>query len=180
MRIVITGGSGVGKSEVVAELSRRGYIIIGETARFILERIKKPMQDFSEEEKTKLQQQILDLQDERESYFDNSKETIFQDRSQIDAYVFSKFFGIDKLIKFDFEKFSKRYYGFVFILEPLKNFVNDSIRWETENERNQIHSSCIETYNALGYTTVFVPPLSISERANYIISQLELLKPKDI
>ena len=57
----------------------------------------------------------------------------------------------------------------VFILPPWKViYTNDAERWQTYEEAVHLYTSIRETYQALGFTLIEVPPASIENRMAFI------------
>lgn len=171
MKIVISGGSGIGKTSVIEELASRGYLIIPETARLLLAKPQyKKFNSLYLEEKAEFQKELIKKQEKREDIFDEVDEMIFLDRSIMDVIAFSTFLNV--LENITVPRILRDRYDFVFILDPLPNY-KPTGRWETEEQRNNIHRLCINIYKEFGYDVVFVPVLPVKERVDFILKYIK-------
>ena len=100
-------------------------------------------------------------------------ENYFFDRSSIDciAYLKANKLGITTEITQIIKQcvFNKQVFITPFWEEI---YINDGERMEDIKAAINIESSIIETYKSLGYTLVKVPKLSVSERVNFILSNI--------
>jgi predicted ATPase len=65
------------------------------------------------------------------------------------------------------------YHQTVFILPPWPEiYINDSERWQTYPESEQLYWGIMETYKSLNCNLIEVPRLTVSERANFIINYI--------
>lgn len=171
MKVVITGGPCSGKSTLIAELKRRGFSVIEEIARSILEETGAPL---TLEDKERLQLQIIRKQKELESkikYLD----ILFLDRGLLDVRAYCNLLlGYVPQEVLDITNLSS--YQAVFILEQLP-FINDGLRLEKSNEEaKKIHFALLKAYKSQGYFTITVPVMPLNERVNFILSQVQNMK----
>lgn len=170
---IITGGPGFGKTELINELRRSGYLCSGEFARELIEHQQKIGGDLLPWKSPKLfQEEILRL---RKYFYDSvpDKTTAFADRGIPDQLAFAKYkgFGTPEILKESAEKY--RYALQVFVTPPWHEiFVNDSTRSESYDEAIRIHQSILETYSGLNYQIIELPLIPVNERINYILQTI--------
>jgi predicted ATPase len=168
-KYVLTGGPGIGKTTVLNILTERGYKIIPEAARLIIEEEKnkdsealpwKNLQLFQEKvaaEQIKLESKIID-------------EQVFLDRGLIDNHGYCTHKKVPTP-KVALEEGRGRY-NKVFILDRIPGYKTDESRFEDEKTAKEIHSAIIQSYLDFGYDIVTVPVLPPEERADFIINNI--------
>jgi len=165
-RFVLTGGPSVGKTSVIEELAARGYAVVRETARDVIEEQKaRDSEVLPWRDKPAFQRRVLQIQLDREAAVSGSP--VFLDRGVPDGIAYLL---LDDLPVFPalLESARGRYTG-VFLLEPPVPYRQDAVRFEDEETAQRIHDLVIRTYRDLGYTTVTVPPRSVAERASLVL-----------
>jgi len=171
---IITGGPGVGKTTLLDELKNRGYKCVPEVARNIIKEQMDtdgdalPWGDTKKYADLMLSRSICDFERLYES-----DEVYFFDRGIPDTYGYEVLMGFE--ISRNLLDVTKkyRYNPMAFILPPWKEI------YKTDNERKQDFNIAVETYHvmyktyeALGYTPIEVPRLSISQRADFVIDKI--------
>ena len=166
MKVVLTGGSSVGKTSAIRLLDNLGYNVIGESARDVLEDRKDKTVD-TYEIKTR-QRLIYELQLSNESRFNG---VLFLDRGLIDIVAFSKYLtGIVPL--YVNHKDLRERYDVVCALDRLP-FVSDGTRIEeSQKEAETLHSAVIQEWSNYGYSPISIPVLPLKERVNFILSKI--------
>jgi predicted ATPase len=173
---IITGGPGFGKTELIGELKRSGYLCSDEFAREIIEHQKKMGGDLLPWKNPKLfQEEILRL---RTDFYDSvPDQTIaFADRGIPDQMAFARYkgFGTPEILKLSAEKY--RYAPQVFVTPPWAGiYVNDSIRTEKFEDALLIHQSILETYSGLNYQIIELPLFSVTERVTFMLKTIKNL-----
>lgn len=170
-RYVIAGGPGIGKSTLIEILASRGYAIIPETARIVIEeeKIKKsdalPWKDVQRFQELVAKRQI---RTERES----KAEVAFLDRGVIDGVAYCKLAGVlvPKILLEHLKKAPR--YDKVFILDPLPAYDKNDVRWEPQDVQIKTHKMIVDTYKKFGYKTIAVPVLPPEKRADFIIKAI--------
>jgi predicted ATPase len=168
-RIVLTGAPGTGKSSVCEELERRGYKIIEEPARTLIEYLRKnDPKSLPSNDRNKFQELV------EEKNVDNFLENKsgFFDRSLVDEIGFRSFYNRDipdRLI----EDCNKYRYDFVFIFPPWKEiFKNDSVRRETYQETSDLHHEIYKSYKSVGYSPIEMPKSDVNSRVDFILKKI--------
>lgn len=168
-RFVLSGGPGVGKTTVINILKNRGYVVVPETARLVIEKEQDrgsdilPWKDLFKFQETVALEQMVREDDIR-------GDNIFFDRSLVDGHAYCLLGGVSspKIIS---EKARSRYRQ-VFILDPLNTYETDSARHENEFTAKVVHQAIIEAYFYFGYSPIMVPVLDPEVRADYIIDNI--------
>ena len=173
---IITGGPGFGKTELICELKRLGYLCSDEFAREIIDRQQKIEGDLLPWKNLKLfQEEILRL---RKDFYDSvpDKTIAFADRGIPDQLAFARYkgFGTPEILKESAEKY--RYASQVFVTPPWSEiYVNDYIRFETFEDAALIHQSILETYSGLNYQIIELPLFSVTERVTFMLKTIKNL-----
>jgi len=169
-RFVLSGGPGVGKTTVINILKEKGYLVVPETARIIIEEEKiKDSDVLPWKDLFKFQEQVALRQLEEEEKI-NSNQAAFFDRSLIDGYAYCVLgnVNIPQLIT---ENAWGRY-DLIFFLAPLSQYENDDVRYEDEEGARAVHLAIREAYDHFGYQVVDIPLLSPVERVDLILDNL--------
>jgi predicted ATPase len=168
-RYIITGGPGIGKTTVIEILASKGYRIVPEAARMVIEEEEIKGSDVLPWVNLQKFQEVVA---ERQMYFEetNRDQITIHDRGIIDGFAYSSLGGVKhpEII----EKLGRGRYEKVFILDPLPFYVDDPSRRETREEGLKIHDAIIKAYSFFDYSLIIVPVLSPEERVDFIISHL--------
>ncbi|MBU0466094.1 MAG: ATP-binding protein [Nanoarchaeota archaeon] len=168
MRVVISGGPCSGKSTLIRELGNKGYAVMKEVARKVLD--TKGTREVSVD----LQMEIASRQIECENEL-NDGEITFLDRGLVDVMVYSNHFlgGLPNVLEgFQF----RNRYDVVFIPDRLP-FEDDGLRIESGEEHAQaLHDEVWKAYEDCGYDVERVPVMPLEERVDYIIDHLKKVK----
>lgn len=171
---VITGGPGVGKTSLLEELKRRGYPYVPEVAREI---IKNQMETNGDALPWKNRKTYSDLMLARsiETYKEAlAVDTIlFFDRGIPDTSAYERLIGLAYNEALETAVREYRYNKTVFILPPWKEI------YQTDTERKQDFREAVDTYHIMratykeaGYSLITLPPASVEERAEFVLSKL--------
>jgi predicted ATPase len=166
---VITGGPGVGKTTVLELLAERGYGIVPEAARMIIEEETIRGSDvlpFKNLEKFQAAVAEKQLQNEAAARAPIN----FLDRSIVDGYaycVIGKIPPPEAMLKSARERYEK-----VFMLEPLDKYVQDEIRYEDGRLAKRIHDEIVKAYAHFGYAPIIVPVMAPEQRVAFILDKL--------
>ena len=172
-KYIITGAPGTGKTAIINALMQKDYSCAEEISREIIaEQIMIGGDILPWKNQIAFENHIASLR--KEQYLNSSEnENYFFDRSSIDciAYLKANKLEITTQITQIIKQcvFNKK----VFITPIWEEiYVNDGERMEDIKAAINIESSIIETYKSLGYTLVKVPKLSVSQRVNFILSNI--------
>jgi predicted ATPase len=167
---VITGAPCSGKTAVVNELARRGYPIVGESAREIIDEELRAGRSLEEirADAHGFESRVFDAKRRAESRLPADQLT-FLDRALPDSIAYYALEGLDPGKP---EKHSRQVrYGGVFLFERLK-FLRDTVRAEDDMTAAKIEGLIAAAYAELGYAIVRVPVLPIPRRADWILAHL--------
>lgn len=167
---VLTGGPCAGKTTTINELERRGHPVSLEGARvFIEEGLAAGLT--LEEIRTDAEwfENVVRKQFSIEQAMPKDKPA-FLDRALPDSIAYYRLNGkeVDGILA---EVLMKASYRKIFLLD-LVDFKNDEARNETPEQAMLIHGSIREAYIDQGYEIVEVPVMPVSERADFILSNL--------
>jgi predicted ATPase len=163
---VITGGPGVGKTTVVEILARRGYAIVPEAARMIIEEERLKDSDVLPWKNLSLFQiEVAKRQLATEKEIGEG--VTFLDRSLIDGYAYCLLGNVEPPP--GIAAHVRGRYENIFILEPLGTYIRDESRIEGERTGSEIHERIREVYKEFGYELISIPPLLPEQRADYIL-----------
>jgi len=171
-RFVITGGPGRGKSTLIDILASRGYTVVSEAARMIIEEEQSagsealPWKDLATFQ-TKVVQRQLDLESETVG------DVVFFDRGILDGYGYcvQKGMPIPQIILDKIDQVGERY-DKIFVLEALPGYKLDKIRFEDEKTATDIHNAIVDAYKKFGYEPILVPAFPPEQRADFIVSNI--------
>lgn len=172
----ISGGPGFGKSDLIDEFQRRGYLVVPEAARHV----------GNEDERFKGKQihEIKDaglMQDFQDEVYKRQRETlenaittqpVFCDRGFPDSVAYYRHHNLKIPRELLALASSFRRHSQTFILEPLDNNEKDSLRTEDYEERMEIHNEILRAYHEFRYPITRVQKMSIKERANFILGRI--------
>lgn len=170
--VVLSGCSGGGKSTLLAELERRGFAVVPEPGRRIVEEEQRgaglalPWVDLAA-----FARRALDLASEDRRRMANNGGRVFFDRGLVDAAVAFQhatgYAAADTLARYD------RYHRRVFLTPPWPEiYVNDGERQHGLAVAIAEYDRLLVAYRELGYETVVLPRVGVGERADFIVAQL--------
>jgi len=171
-RIVITGAPGSGKTTLLLALQARGYTIVRDTARAIIQDRRRrglsPRPD-----PYVFAQETLRIDIENFVQHAASQEPVFFERGVLDAVC-----GLDRLeplseIELSVWLSKYRYFSKVFVLPPWKAiYVNDAERDHSFEHAELVNRITQEWYRRIGYQVVEVPMVPVDERCTFVLQAL--------
>ncbi|MBT3546276.1 MAG: ATP-binding protein [Flavobacterium sp.] len=174
-KIVLIGGPGTGKSSVLDELERRGFICMSEISREItLEARKKGIEQLFLKEPILFSKLLLEGREKQ--YIDaitHKSDFVFFDRGIPDIHAYMDFTKKDYPDFFK-AKSLKFKYDHVFLFKPWKEiFTSDNERYESFEESIIIDTYLQKSYRELNYMIIEVPFDIIEKRTDFILNQLK-------
>lgn len=176
-RYIITGGPGSGKTSIINELAKRGYLIAPEAATDVIEKglqqnIQAPWMDDD------YHIQVSALMAKRQEEVRSSKEIVaFFDRGHLDGitYILLQRRKLPQEVvdyvqaTVDENFFDKK----VFFIENLEFCEQAPHRDENLEEALEKSRQIKQNYEALGYEVINIPPETIDQRSEWIINQIQ-------
>jgi predicted ATPase len=172
-RIVITGAPGTGKTTLLLALQARGYAIVGDTARTIIQDRRKRGLSPRPDPYT-FAQEILRIDVENFVHHAGNPDRVFFERGVLDALC-----GLDHITPLNESELSTwlskyRYFPKVFVLPPWKAiYENDAERDHTFEHAAWVNRIAQEWYRRCGYQILVVPMASVEERCTFVLQTLE-------
>ncbi|HUC87357.1 MAG TPA: ATP-binding protein [Candidatus Saccharimonadales bacterium] len=167
---VITGAPSSGKTTTLAVLAKRGYRVIPEVARVVIDEGRArglTIEDLRLDE-AKFQQDVLVRKQQIEASL-SPDETILFDRGIPDTVAYCQLHRLDASLAQEAAKASS--YRHVFIFDRLA-FEPDYARIEDDAQVQQLDRLLAQAYRDGGFTVTRVPVGSVEERADMIESML--------
>ncbi len=171
-RIVITGGPGAGKTTLLLALQARGYTIVGDSARAIIQDRRRhglsPRPNAYE-----FVHETLRMDIENFVHHAATPGHVFFDRSILDALC-----GLDRVTPLNEKELGMwlskyQYCSKVFLLPPWKAiYVNDAERDHTFEHAEWVNRITQEWYRRCRYQLIEVPKVSVAERCTYVLQAL--------
>jgi len=171
-RIVITGGPGAGKTTLLTALQARGFAIVGDSARTIIQDRRRrglsPRPDPSGFATEVLRMDIA-------GYTQHAANvgTVFFDRCVLDALCM-----LDQVTPLGAAELGEwlmkyRFAPEVFVLPPWEEiYATDAERDHTFAHAMSVNGTLLEWYRRCGYRINEVPRLPVAERCDYVLQSL--------
>ncbi|MEN3793113.1 AAA family ATPase [Fulvimarina sp. MAC3] len=169
--IVVTGCSGGGKSTLLAELARRGHLVVEEPGRRIVHSItdpgdpKLPWNDLEAFAKAAAALARTDYDAVR-----GASGPVFFDRGLVDALSALRAASDRPIDRDMIDRY--RYEEYAFFAPPWADI------WEGDTERRHGFDAACEEYErlmadypALGYRPIVLPKASVTERAEFMLEE---------
>lgn len=167
---ILTGGPGAGKTTVLKELKQRKFRCVDEPARMIIREQPKEIARDPQWRKS-LEFRELTLKKSIKLYkIENDFQggITFFDRGIPDALSYP---DLDKEVIKSF-----RYNQTVFIFPAwIEIYHKDEERIQSVEESVEVYEKVVKRYSECGYDLIHVPKLSVSDRADFIISNSKKL-----
>jgi predicted ATPase len=165
---VITGGPSSGKTTLIKELSKLGYITCPEIARILIDKGIKNGKSVKEirGDEIEFQRKVLKMKLEKEKKMPKNQ-VVFFDRAIPDSIAYYQICGLGtkEVLKFCLEK----KYRIIFFLEQLP-FDQDYARIEDRKTIEKLNHFLKESYKNLGYKLIEIPAMSVKERLKKILN----------
>ena len=172
-RIVISGAPGTGKTSIIKELTNRGYKCHSEISREIIASqletggTTTPWQDLNKFSELVIEERLMQFK----SAVDDVE---FYDRGIIDSFAYLLKDKTPITNKWENIANNNKYFSTVFITPPWEDiYIKDDERKEDFETATEIHNFMIEAYKLYSYKICIIPKMSVDERIDFIISQIE-------
>ncbi len=171
-RVVITGGPGVGKTMLLAELAERGYATVAESARAIISERRARGQS-PRPEPVAFAQEILRRDTEKYHAHPSDSGWVFFDRGVLEALGMLHEATPLSASELDAALRAYPFHSSVFILPPWSGiYATDAERDHSFPWVEHVHNQLVRWYRSCGYTLCEVPPLPVAERAEFVLRTL--------
>lgn len=168
---VLSGGPSCGKTSTLKELQRKGFVVVPEAARDIIEReAAKGTHIPSLVSSLAFQIIVAREQLRREKQITG---TAFLDRGLPDNLGYYKFYRLQTPQEV-LEACASRPYRKVFLLEMLPIWDQDTVRTESLEVAKKLERLIEQSYKEFGYPVVRVPVLPLEERVEFILKKAEV------
>jgi len=171
-RIVITGGPGAGKTTLVLALQARGYTIVGDSARTVIQDRRRrglsPRPNAYE-----FAHEVLRMDIENFGHHAATPGHVFFERSVLDALCMLHYATPLNESELSMWLSKYQYYSKVFVLPPWEAiYANDAERDHTFAHAESVHGTVQEWYRRCQYQLIEVPKVSVAERCTYVLQAL--------
>ncbi|MEQ1823067.1 MAG: AAA family ATPase [Fimbriimonadaceae bacterium] len=175
-RFIFTGGPGTGKTTTLIELQSRGYVCMPDVARRIIqERIATGLSP--RPEPIQFAQEMLRGNIEQYNLHPDPRTPIFFDYGIIESLMMLQECDPDRNVAQSEMLQTKPYNRTAFFFPPWEAiYTQDSERDHTFSHAVEVAVSIRRGYESLGFTLVDVPAGRPSERAEFVLRWLTLLK----
>lgn len=172
-KILITGGPGTGKTELINGLENQGFNCEKEISREITENEqKKGVEQFFLKDPIEFSKRLMILRSNQYNKIQNANFTFF-DRGVHEIIAYLNFINI-KYDNFFTERAKKVVYDKIFILPPWKEiYVNDTQRYESFEQCKHIHNEIINIYKEFKIEIIMLEKNSVNERISNILKFLK-------
>ncbi|MDR5835820.1 AAA family ATPase [Caballeronia sp. LZ034LL] len=173
--VVISGCSGGGKSTLLAELKRRGYTVVEEPGRRIVEaEIRANRTALPWTDPVAFLRRAVAMALEDRASIESGREAdrwVFFDRGLIDAAAGLQYLTGEPLLA-EFGRLH-RYHQRVFLAPPWPEIdVQDPERRHSLKDAIEEYSRLLDAYPALGYEVCILPKVGVAQRADLLLDGL--------
>lgn len=172
-KYVITGGPCVGKTTLVEALEKRGYVVVPEAARQIIQEEQKKFDGIlpwkSQEYFFLFQQLVVKRQLDLEASVEDR--CCFLDRSIVDGVAYCHLAALVAPEELGVQVQHHRYDS-VFLLDRLP-YKQDAERKEDEATAQRIHEMIREVYTEGGYDIISVPVFPVEQRVDFVLNKIK-------
>ncbi|MBL6649203.1 MAG: ATP-binding protein [Flavobacteriaceae bacterium] len=175
-KILITGGPGTGKTELVKGLEKKGYECEHEIVRKLTEEgQKKGIEQLFLKDPIEFSNKLMNLR--LEQFKTSSKKShVFFDRGVHEIIAYLNFLEIefDKIL---FNKSKNVVYDHIFILPPWREiYRNDNARYESFEDSVKIYNEISNIYKELNVEIIVLEKTSIKNRIDKILKKIDSSK----
>ena len=171
-RVLITGGPGVGKTTLLAELGARGYATVAESARAIIA-ARRARGQSPRPEPIAFAQEILRRDTEKYHAHQGESGWVFFDRGLVEALGMLHDVAPLSAPELAAALRAHPFHSTVFVLPPWKDiYKNDAERDHSFPWVEHVHRQVVQWYRSCGYVLHEVPRLPVAARADFVLRSL--------
>ena len=164
MKIVITGGPCTGKTTLIERLKIKGYKVIEEVARDVINEEQAKGSDVLPKDFVKFQYTVIKKQLSLERGL-SDEEIVFLDRSPLDCWGYYKQRGLEPSDEIK-GMMNNLNYDLIIYLEPLSHYEDDDVRSEGREVQLEICNHLKESYEDSGMKMICLPEYYEKKRKN--------------
>lgn len=167
--VVLTGAAGAGKTATINALSLLGERTVGEASTHVVEEYaSRGYERDGIRDEIPFQPEVIRRNIRTEDRVDEDNR-IFFDRALPDNVAYCELFGVENVVPDWLHDHVRDRYKAVFILEPVVDVTDSSVRSEDEDgDIQEAHDTLVETYREYGYDPISIEAGSIDDRATEI------------
>lgn len=173
---VVTGGPGSGKSTLLAALGNRGFAVMPEAGRAIIQEqvaIGGRALPWADRELFAELMLAADIRSYREA--EAVSGAVLFDRGVLDVAGYLKLCGLDIPPHVERAADAFRYARKVFIAPPWSDiFVGDAERKQSLDEAEATYHAMVEIYTGLGYELVKLPREPVDDRVRFVLQHIRV------
>ena len=172
-KYIITGGPGTGKTSIIKELIKRGFVCHHEKTREIIsEQINNGGDILPWKNQIAFENKIANIRTQQ--YLATKENSIcFFDRSPLDCIAYLKLNNLKATSKI-LKNIQKCDFNKTVFYTPIweEIYINDNERKENIEQAKKIEKAILHIYKSRNYELIEIPKCSIIERTNFIISTI--------
>ncbi|MCW5610599.1 MAG: AAA family ATPase [Rubrivivax sp.] len=172
LRVIVTGGPGVGKTTLLRELSAMGHAVIEESAREII-RERRLTGQTPRPEPREFAAELTRRDREKYEKSGLGSSPVFFDRCLVESVAMAMESGLLSEPEASAMLSAVSFHTQVFVLPPWKEiYTNDAERDHSFEHCGRVHDDLTRWYVACGYTVHEVPRASPRQRAEHVLREL--------
>ena len=172
---VVTGGSGSGKSSIIAALKARGFACVEEAGRQLVQQQVRIGGDATPwQDRLKFRELSLSLSIHGYEQVAERDRPVFFDRGIPETVGYARFLGVPVPAHHRAAVALYRYASTVFVAPPWREiYENDAERKQTSADAVADYRVNVDAYAEAGYRLVEVPRAPVAERVAFILERVE-------
>ena len=174
-KIVITGGPSTGKTTVINELNRRGFMCIPEISREVTLKAREEGTEWLFLKEPLLFSKLL-LEGREKQYLESQtmgNDLIFFDRGIPDVHAYMNYLGVD-YPEIYLKKSKQHVYDKILLMPPWeKIYTSDESRYENFEQSLAIYNHLKNAYSDLEYEITEIPFGTIEDRVDFILNTIK-------
>jgi predicted ATPase len=171
---ILTGGPGAGKTTIIEELRRRGFLCVDEVARAIIqEQLRTGGNAMHTGDQIKFRDLMLARSIATYEEVVEREAPVFFDRGMPELVGYSHLIGTEVPDQIRRAVARYRYAETAFIAPPWEDiYCNDAERVQDFGEAVESYEAMVVTYPQVGYRLVEVPKGPVAARADFILNHV--------
>lgn len=173
-RVIFTGGPGAGKTTLLTALAARGYAVVHDSARTVIQdRLRRGLS--ARPDPATFAAAILRMDVERYRQAPTEADLVFFDRAIPDALCMLNDLGLLSMAEAEQSVLHFPYFRQVFLAPPWEEiYTTDNERHQRFAESVRVHRRASDWYGALGFELIELPRVSVEQRCEFVMQQLRV------